>query len=89
MSVPKVELGRRPFYDQQLSINGTTSCASCHEQSRAFTDGRALPLGATMQTIPRNSMTLTNVAYLYPYTWQNPLLHTVESQALVPLLSEP
>ncbi|HAY81259.1 MAG TPA: cytochrome-c peroxidase, partial [Planctomycetaceae bacterium] len=33
-------LGRVLFYDRQLSRNGTTSCASCHQQKLAFTDGK-------------------------------------------------
>ena len=43
MSEAKVELGRYLFYDKQLSFNRQQSCASCHEQARAFTDGRATP----------------------------------------------
>src|SRR6201996_8894846 len=41
MSEAKVELGRRLFYDADLSIDGTTSCATCHEQHRAFTEGNS------------------------------------------------
>ena len=41
MSEAKAELGRYLFYDTRLSGNGTQSCATCHEQERAFTDGRA------------------------------------------------
>jgi len=40
MSAPKVELGRWLFYDKRLSGNGTMSCATCHLQALAFTDGR-------------------------------------------------
>ena len=47
MTVAKVELGRHLFYDARLSVNGTQSCASCHKQELAFTDGRAVGLGAT------------------------------------------
>ena len=36
----KVALGRHLFYDRRLSGNGTQSCASCHRQELAFTDGR-------------------------------------------------
>jgi cytochrome c peroxidase len=42
----KIELGRRLFYDPRLSSNGTQSCSTCHEQARAFTDGRARSLGS-------------------------------------------
>jgi cytochrome c peroxidase len=36
----KVELGRHLFYDKRLSANQTMACATCHEQARAFTDGK-------------------------------------------------
>jgi cytochrome c peroxidase len=42
MSAVKVELGRRLFYDPRLSADGNRSCASCHQQARAFTDAKAL-----------------------------------------------
>ena len=32
------DLGRRLFYDADLSINGTMACATCHEQRRGFCD---------------------------------------------------
>src|SRR3954470_5199212 len=88
MSEAKVELGRRLFYDERLSVNGTQSCGTCHSQDRAFTDGKTTPQGATGQQLARNAMSLTNVAYLYPYTWANPLLHTLEQQALVPMFGD-
>src|SRR5262245_5339054 len=34
----KAELGRRLFYDADLSWDGTMACATCHEQKRGFTD---------------------------------------------------
>lgn len=82
----KVELGRRLFYDSRLSVNRTRSCASCHRQELAFTDGLAVSPGALGQLTPRNSMSLANVAYTPALTWANPLLHTLEQQILVPLL---
>ncbi|MCK8503835.1 MULTISPECIES: methanobactin export MATE transporter MbnM [Myxococcus] len=88
MSVEKVELGRHLFHDTRLSGNGTMSCASCHEQARAFSDGKATPTGSTGDHVARNSPGLANVAYLGTYTWANPLLETLESQALVPLFNE-
>jgi cytochrome c peroxidase len=84
MSPPKVELGRRLFYDKRLSNNGTFSCASCHVQTLAFTDGRAKAIGSTGQLHPRSSMSLANVAYAPTLTWANPLMVTLERQAVVP-----
>lgn len=88
MSDAKVELGRYLFYDTRLSSTGKVSCGTCHEQARAFTDGRALAVGATGQVHPRNSMTLGNVAYSPTLTWANPHFRDVERQLLVPLFGE-
>ena len=86
MSVAKVELGRRLFYDTRLSVNGTQSCASCHQQARAFTDGLAQAEGATGQHHPRGSMSLANVGYNPTLTWADSSMHSLEAQALVPML---
>ncbi len=88
MSVAKVELGRRLFYDVQLSGNQTKSCGSCHIQSLAFTDGQAVSEGATGEFTARGSMGLGNVAYASTLTWANPLMRTLEKQQLTPLFGE-
>ena len=88
MTAEKVELGRYLFYDPRLSGNGTTSCSSCHLQALAFTDGRALPVGATNEVHPRNSMTLTNSAYSATLTWANPNLLVLERQIPIPMFGE-
>lgn len=82
------ELGRYLFHDKRLSGNGTQACASCHEQSRAFTDGKITPVGSTGHVIPRNSQTLANVGYLPVLTWASTALRSLESQALVPLFAD-
>jgi cytochrome c peroxidase len=88
MSAEKVELGRRLFYDKRLSMNETVSCASCHEQARAFSDGRPRAIGADGQAGARNAMSLGNVAYLPTLTWANPHARTLEAQAAIPLFGE-
>ena len=45
MTAAKVELGRYLFYDTRMSVNGKSSCATCHKQELAFTDGRAVSAG--------------------------------------------
>ena len=87
MSDAKVRLGRHLFYDQRLSGNLTQSCASCHRQELAFTDGRATALGSTGEAHPRGSMTLVNVAYNSSFTWANGGLASLEEQVLVPIFS--
>ncbi|NJR52561.1 MAG: di-heme enzyme [Leptolyngbyaceae cyanobacterium CSU_1_3] len=88
MTPEKVELGRHLFYEKRLSITGNYSCASCHEQKRAFTDGKPIGIGATGERHPRNSMSLTNIAYNSVLTWANPLMTRLETQALVPMFGE-
>jgi cytochrome c peroxidase len=84
----KVELGRRLFYDKRLSGNETYSCGTCHEQARAFTDGRANAVGSTEEIHPRGSMSIVNVAYYSALTWGNPLVTELEEQALLPMFGE-
>ncbi|WP_438023153.1 MbnH family di-heme enzyme [Sorangium sp. So ce233] len=88
MSAAKVELGRRLFYDRRLSGNGTYSCGSCHLQELAFTDGLGSAKGSTGEMHSRGSMSLANVAYLTTLTWGNPLLDSLEEQALLPMFGE-
>src|SRR5262245_65796288 len=63
VTAEKVTLGRYLFYDTRLSGNGQQSCATCHEQARAFTDGRPRAVGSTGELHPRSSMSLANVGY--------------------------
>lgn len=88
MTAAKVDLGRHLFYDRRLSGNGTQSCASCHQQDKAFTDGRAQGLGSTGVLHPRSPQGLANVAYNATLTWANPSLVTLEKQMEVPLFGD-
>jgi cytochrome c peroxidase len=88
MTAEKVELGRHLFYDTRMSVDGTFSCATCHEQRLAFTDGRAKAVGVTGEVHPRSSMSLTNIAYSPVLTWANPTQRRLERQALVPMFGE-
>ena len=49
MTAEKVELGRHLFYETRLSITGEYSCASCHQQSLAFTDGKQVAVGTNQR----------------------------------------
>jgi cytochrome c peroxidase len=84
----KVDLGRRLFYDTRLSGNGNYACATCHQQSFAFTDGLAHAVGSTGAEHARSTMTLSNVAYNVTYGWADPGLRTLEAQMLVPMFNE-
>ena len=84
----KAELGRGLFYDTRLSGNGTQSCGSCHPQETGFVDTLARAIGSTGEVHPRRSMTLTNVAWTQTLNWANPLVTTLEEQALTPIFGD-
>lgn len=88
MSQAKVELGRRLFYDADLSADGTLACAGCHEQKRGFADGNATRPGVHGDPGRRNVPGLANVAWLPRLTYADPSATTLEVQALIPLLGE-
>ncbi|MFC6876420.1 cytochrome-c peroxidase [Flavobacterium myungsuense] len=52
-------LGRVLFYDKNLSANNTISCASCHQQANAFSDGNIASTGIN-GTTTRHAMRLIN-----------------------------
>jgi cytochrome c peroxidase len=88
MSIAKVELGRRLFFDAGLSATRTYSCASCHRPELAFSDGRAHAQGSTGEFTRHSAMSLTNVAYNPAFTWADPYLGSLEMQMRQPLFNE-
>ncbi|MBI1192600.1 MAG: c-type cytochrome [Bacteroidetes bacterium] len=78
------ELGKRLFYEPALSVDSSISCASCHAQNLAFSDGRAVSLGVADAPGTRNAPTLTNVAY-HPYFMREGGVTTLEMQVGVPI----
>ena len=81
----KVELGRRLFYDGDLSWDGTMSCATCHEQKRGFSDPNKTRAGFDGTPGERNIQTLVNMAWMNSLTWGGPQVDTLEHQALIPI----
>ncbi len=53
-------LGRVLFYDTNLSVNNSISCASCHQQSVAFSDEDVQSSGLTGGFTGRHAMRLIN-----------------------------
>ncbi len=83
----RIALGRRLFFDTDLSRNRTVSCASCHQARYAFSDsGRALSPGVDGRSVPRNAPSLTNVAYGTSFFAAGGV-PTLELQAIAPFLN--
>jgi cytochrome c peroxidase len=80
----RVALGKRLFFDKNLSINSEISCASCHKPELAFADNESVSPGVEGRRAKRNAPTLANVGYNPVYLFDG-FLTTLEMQALVPI----
>ena len=59
----KIEMGRQLFFDPMLSVDGKRSCATCHDPSKAFTDGLKVSVALDGHSpLTRNSPTLINAS---------------------------
>lgn len=76
-----VALGKQLFFDKRLSGDGSLACASCHQPSRAFTDGLTRAQG--VNRVGRNTQTLIGLAWQHWFYWDG-RRDTLWSQALVP-----
>ncbi len=62
-SPARIEMGKLLFFDNRLSRDNNRSCATCHNPSKAFTDGLSTSIAVDGHTaLPRNAPTLINVA---------------------------
>jgi cytochrome c peroxidase len=77
-------LGRRLFFEPQLSRDASVSCATCHDPSRAFTDGVARARGVRGQTGGRNTPTIVNRGIGRTQFWDGRAT-SLEQQALGPI----
>jgi cytochrome c peroxidase len=82
----RVELGRTLFFDPRISVDGTTSCARCHQPSLYGTDGLGKPHGAHDKINARNAPTVLNAALQFNAHWRGDRKN-VEDQAIQALIS--
>jgi len=85
-SPEKIALGRRLFFETQLSRNGQIACNSCHPLDRYGADGRQTSLGIDGQRGARNTPSVYNAANHFVQFWDG-RSPTIEDQAVVPILS--
>ena len=62
-------LGRRLFYEVNISGDSVLSCASCHVADRRFSDGRPVSQGFAGAQGERNTPSLLNVGYFRELNW--------------------
>ncbi len=64
-----IALGRRLYYDPQLSVDNTIACASCHHPKFGFSDGKSASEGVKGQKGGRNAPTIFTAAYYSVQFW--------------------
>lgn len=71
------KLGKRLFFDNNLSRDGSISCSSCHVQQRAFADIELHPfsIGVDDQEGIRNAPPLFNLAFHKEFFWDGGVTH--------------
>jgi len=80
VSAARVTLGRLLFFDPRISLDGTVSCARCHQPALYGTDGLAFPRGVQDRINPRNGPTVLNAALQFAQHWRGDRT-SVEDQA--------
>ena len=78
------QLGRKIFYDANLSKDGMVSCGNCHQQFAGFaTLDHDLSHGVDNGFTSRNAPSLANLAWMRAYHWDGGV-HNIEVQPLTP-----
>ncbi|TRW90638.1 cytochrome-c peroxidase [Candidatus Methylobacter oryzae] len=65
----KIALGDKLFHDKRFSVDGTISCATCHDASKGFTDNLPVSAGHHGLTGTRNAPTVINAAFFKSQFW--------------------
>lgn len=86
LSEGKIALGRTLYFDKRLSIDGTLSCASCHDPALAFADAKVVAVGARDRRGTRNAPTILNAVFSEIFFWDG-RARSLEDQVKHPLMS--
>ena len=84
MTRAKIELGRQLFLDPRLSVDGTISCASCHDPDTGYASDTTFGVGVDKQEGNRNSPTAYNRILSAAQFWDG-RAPTLEEQAKGPI----
>ncbi|HHG86154.1 MAG TPA: cytochrome-c peroxidase, partial [Bacteroidetes bacterium] len=85
LTVEKVKLGRMLFYETRLSLDGSMSCSSCHQQENAFSDSSRFSIGVAGQPGGRHAMAVFNMAWNTNEFFWDGRAHLLRDQSLLPI----
>jgi cytochrome c peroxidase len=77
-------LGRKLFFEKELSRDGTLACASCHDPKAGMSDPNQFSTGVDKQVGNRNAMVVLNAVFNFSQFWDGRAL-TLEQQAEGPV----
>jgi cytochrome c peroxidase len=78
-------LGKKIFFDKQLSSDGTISCNSCHAQTHGFADHNvSFSLGVNGAIGSRNSPSIANMIWSPYFMWDGGVNH-IEVFSVAPI----
>jgi len=80
----KIELGKQLYFDPRVSLDGTVSCATCHNPNKGWTDGMKTSTGIDGQVGGRNAPTVLNTVYGKTMFWDG-RAPSLEGQAQGPV----
>jgi cytochrome c peroxidase len=80
----KYELGRHLYFDPRVSLDGTVSCATCHNPAKGWTDGMNVSIGISGQTGSRSAPSVLNTVYGKTMFWDG-RAPSLEGQAQGPV----
>jgi len=86
-TLARVTLGKKLFFDKNISQDSTIACVSCHLPERAFTDGQIKSQGVGGRLSKRNSPSILNAAYLELVN-KDGGVKKLDLQAIVPIEDE-
>lgn len=87
LTVARVALGKRLFYDPLLSRDSSISCASCHKADLAFADTLPITPGVEGRLGFRNAPSLANLAWISQFNKDGGVAK-LDLQPVVPIEDE-
>ena len=84
LTVEKLRLGKRLFFEKALSVDGTISCASCHIPEKGFADPERFSDGVKGQKGTRQAPAAINRLFSAAQFWDGRAA-SLEEQALGPI----
>ncbi|MEL6671775.1 MAG: cytochrome c peroxidase [Bacteroidota bacterium] len=82
----KIDLGKKLFFDVNLSLDSTVACGSCHLPEKGFSDPNAFSLGIKDRLSERHAMPLFNLVFSRHFFWDG-RAGSLEEQVVDPFIN--